>query len=498
MQTASEMDKLIFQDENDELIAACAGMMTTLLGDDGGVKSAASEVFSRTKLAEFRPPPGKFMVHAVAMGAEEIYGPNKNGDAFSKRALEENYNTFVTNGHMFREHRNRDPKLRIGDIKAAAYHPNLHRIEIVMWGDMEKAAKEYAILKAGKQLDFSMSCKVPHDVCSCCEKRAKSTANYCDHLSNHMLQFLGEFQKYAYAQNPDPNFFDMSAVGNRADRIARYLQADLGMQKAASAGHIITSEEWAKLAGVSLPERPLAAKPMTPARQALLEKLAKAEAEFEQLLRSGEDPKDWFSQFRLKVACRAFGADHSITKSDLTPARDLRPGTFFRELAKRAALLTPDVLWAYLDDSEPEQLEKAARQSYTHLFRDLHAEVIKSGGCANLTDLCDPGSQVSADTDPEYSDGVDTLMAKADEQFGVKAEPVEARTMQAELRGVKAAAALPVDRFSELNAEQHMLRSLYGCYKAAAVETIQQLHPELDESSLFALAIGQNFQFAMS
>jgi hypothetical protein len=492
------MDKLICQDDNDELISACAGMMTTLLGDDGGVKSAASEVFSRTKLAEFRPPPGKFMVHAVAMGAEEIYGPNKNGDAFSKRALQENYNTFVTNGHMFREHRNRDPKKRIGDIKSAAYHPNLHRIEIVMWGDMEKAAKEYAILKSGKQLDFSMSCKVPHDICSCCEKKAKSTSNYCDHLSEHMLQFLDEFQKYAYAQNPDPNFFDMSAVGNRADRIARYLQADLGMQKAASAGLIITSEEWAKLAGVALPERSLAAKPMSEPRRALLEKLAKAEADFEQLLRSGENPKDWFSQFRLKVACRAFGPEHSVTKADLSPARELRPGTFFRELAKRAALLTPDVLWAYLDDSEPEQLDKAARQSYSRLFRDLHDEVTKSGGCANLTDLCDPGSQVSADTDPEYSDGVDTLMEKADEQFGVAAEPIEARTMKAELQSVKAAAALPAGGSAGLTAEQLMLRSLYGCYKAAAVETIQQLHPELDESSLFALAIGQNFQFAMS
>lgn len=499
------MDKLLFQDEMaDGVIETCAGMMTTLVGFGGRVKSAASEVFPRTKLAEYRPPDGKFMIHAVAMGAEEAYGPNKNGDAFSKQALMDKHHTFVSNGHMFREHRNRDPEKRIGEIKASAYHPHLHRVELVLWGDMEKAAKEYETLKAGKQLDFSMSCRVPYDVCSCCEKKAKSTADYCSDLADHMLQWMEEFQKYAYAQNPDPAFFDMSAVENRADRIARYLQADLGMRKAAAAGlsfgSNIPSAEWAKLAGVQLPVAGNV-KLMKQARRELLAKLARAEAELEQLLLSKQAcATDWLTHFKLHIACNAFKREHGFKQASLSDTRNLRPSTFFRELGQNAAILPPDVLWAWINDKDPEQLSRTTKSAYTRVFRDLHAEVERTGGCGNLTDVCDVGSAVTAETDPEHSHSTAHSISQLKAAFSLLPDAMQERAHV--ILGQSKSAAVPfntlVKSAHSLSEEDQMLKALYGCYKLAAVESIQELHPELDEAPLIALAIGQNFQFAMS
>lgn len=152
------MIKLIRPEANEELLQACSGQLSTFYFEGQRTKSAASDVFTRQKINEFAPPPGKFMIHLITMGAHEMYGPNRNGDGFSKSALEKHHQTFVTHGHFFREHRNRDPKLAIGEIKAAAYHPKLHRVELIMWGDMEKAAREYERAKAGKESSYSMSC----------------------------------------------------------------------------------------------------------------------------------------------------------------------------------------------------------------------------------------------------------------------------------------------------------------------------------------------------
>jgi hypothetical protein len=96
-------------------------------------------------------------------------------------------------------------------------------VELIVHGNKEKAAKEYEMAKAGKALSFSMSCRVPYDICNCCEKKASSPANYCDHLKHNMLQYMPEFKKYAFAINDKPKFFDISAVEKPADRIAHYL-----------------------------------------------------------------------------------------------------------------------------------------------------------------------------------------------------------------------------------------------------------------------------------
>ena len=485
--------KIIWQDANDELFSACAGIMTQYVGDDGGIKSAASEVFSRAKLAEYRPPSGKFMMHIVAMGSEEAYGPNRNGDGFSKAALQAYHPTFVSDGHMFREHRNRDPKLAIGEIKASAYNEPLERVELILWGDCEKAASEYAKLKSGEPLSGSMSCRVNYDECNCCGNRAKSAAYYCDHLRNHMLQYLPRFQKYAYAKNPHPRFFDYSTVERPADRIAHALQWHITDQltKAASASEMpVSGAEWASLMGVQLPLLPREFKPLTVDKLQLLEKLASMEAQAERWFRSGDTSNPDAAYFNL-VGLNAF---HPSEHLDMRKAGALQTGTYFRELAKRACLLSPLSLLSYVGDSAPSdmQLTDGMRAGLSTLFRDLRKQASCDGGLGAMADMCDPCSQLQADLDPEYDDSIDRLMRAADELFGVG--QVEPRTISITI--IKKASTQNIPEAKPTPEEQSTL-ALYGLYKLAALQAIPNLYRgKISSDELSVLSLAQNFIYA--
>lgn len=171
--------KCILQDNHESLLQSVGGNFATLISTDGGVKSAASAVIPRSVIEHFRPPMEKFATHIIAMGDEEHYGPNRNGDSWPGEGLAKNAYTFVSNGHLFREHNNSHPDKAIGEIKYAAYDPQLGRVELLVWGDKEKAAKEWELMKQGKAISGSMSARVPWDECSICAKRAKTPREYC-------------------------------------------------------------------------------------------------------------------------------------------------------------------------------------------------------------------------------------------------------------------------------------------------------------------------------
>lgn len=79
------------------------------------------------------------------------------------------------------------------------------------------------------------NCKVPYDVCSICGNKAKTRAQYCDHLRYHMNKIPPGYNKKAYALNLQPKFFDISFVLVGADRIAKVMKkiAHVPMEKTA-------------------------------------------------------------------------------------------------------------------------------------------------------------------------------------------------------------------------------------------------------------------------
>jgi len=180
--------------------------------------------------------PGEVPLHVLALGAYEIYGPNRNGDAFRKEACKKYHKTFVKLGHWFHNHKHNDPRKSYGIVKASIYNEPLGRIELIVFLNGTKqaakknkglvASRELELLESGKELPVSMACKVDYDECSGCGNRAKTRDEYCTEdrckyggLSKNLGKVFDDGHKLC-AFNPEPYFFDISLVPTPADRIA--------------------------------------------------------------------------------------------------------------------------------------------------------------------------------------------------------------------------------------------------------------------------------------
>jgi hypothetical protein len=175
---------------------------------------------------------------------------------------------------------NKDPELASGEIVAEAYNPDMRRGELLIkvqdkkWGpELEKAAN-------GEDIAFSMSCKVPYDICSVCGNKAANRREYCDHLKNEMTH-VKEGGHQVFAINDRPCFFDFSGVFRPADRIA------YGLQKVARYGEqpqeFIPSAMLAERLGVSAPTQVLMDSSPRPVQEKLaaMERLAAMEKQIE-------------------------------------------------------------------------------------------------------------------------------------------------------------------------------------------------------------------------
>ena len=153
--------KTHYQTDQEELLKACGGTMSTLLEVETGVKSAASDLIGRDLIEQHRPDDNHFLQHLIAMGDSETYGYNKNADGFSKQALTDHHKSFETSAHQFREHRNKCAKTQgIGTVKYAAFDGSkdgMSRVEMLVWTDKRKGEEEYELAKQGSELSYSMS-----------------------------------------------------------------------------------------------------------------------------------------------------------------------------------------------------------------------------------------------------------------------------------------------------------------------------------------------------
>jgi len=445
------------------LTADCGGHFTTLFENRRGIKNAASRVFSRKDLDEHAPDKDHFMVHRIIMGSEEAYDANNNGDGYPAKSLEKYHPTFVSNGHVFREHRNESPRLKIGDIKAARYSPSLQRVELIEHYNIKKAAQEFEKAKAGKEIHASQSTYVPYDVCNCCKKQAKNSSYYCDHLANHMLQYLPEFKKYAFASNPILNFFDSSAVENPADRTARYLEYRFpqGLSKAASAApRVITGAQWAEFEGVNLASR----LHLSPTESTWLQKLAAVETQGMQ----GVD------LFRDHVAAVAFSESASLSGDDMQRLRELTPSTFFHKLASASVLLPFDVFAGYMLDADLETVRasedvKAAAASLPSLFRKMAASAAAGDSVCTAGDMAlfNAGGRVAAEYDQAFNHEHQRVITATAKVASVALDALRDRVVRVDVAydmNVKQASQHVIDA-SPLTP----LAALYGVYKVAAL-----------------------------
>lgn len=210
-----------------------------------GVKVASALA---DQLDSLQPEKGCTLVHTLAVGSTERYGPNRNGDGFSRAHNKLAHVRFVSNGHVFKHHQNKDPSKASGAIKLSAYNDEMDRIELVLSLDDNKCADEIQNLSLGRDLPGSMGCKVAFDVCSICQHKAPSPQFYCEHTKKAMTRVLDDGRQ-VFVDNPDPFYFDWSLVGRPADRIA----FGTTIKTAVFDQHFVFSSELAKHAGLYVP-----------------------------------------------------------------------------------------------------------------------------------------------------------------------------------------------------------------------------------------------------
>ena len=117
--------------------------------------------------------PGESLIHLIALGDTERYGPNRNGDGFSEAVCREYHPTFVKHARWFRHHGNKDKSKGRGIVKASIYNEQMHRIELLVALNATKEAadhnggliadEEMEALSRGEDLQTSMACVLDAD-----------------------------------------------------------------------------------------------------------------------------------------------------------------------------------------------------------------------------------------------------------------------------------------------------------------------------------------------
>lgn len=318
--------------------------------DVGRVTKHASEALDYIK--NVSPEPGKTHLLLLAMGAEETYGPNRNGDGFSEypvpargkeatargerwwvapgQELTQTYRTFESNpARAFRHHQNKDPDKASGYVKRAFWNPRMHRVELLTVIDNEKDAEWVERVEQGEFPAVSMGCRIKYDVCSRCGNKAPSRAEYCKHaLAMNQVNADGT-KNFVY--NPDSDFFDISRVFRPADRIGYTLK------KVAESASI-------RLAADLGSQAETAGRKMAAARKlSEMSKVIRGEPIASSTLQQGE--KD------IAVRFRDF-AGHRLSDSPDIPSRVIQAAALEPGVGLRGVVTTADRAGVVLKDAE--------------------------------------------------------------------------------------------------------------------------------------------------
>jgi hypothetical protein len=164
--------------------------------------------------------PGHTYLLINAMGAGEFYGPNKNNDYFPEKVLRDYHKTFEALAYAYKHHVNKDPQRSYGKVVYSFYNDKMHRVELIVEINNEKAHDIIDRISKNDHVAVSMGCKVPYDECSECGNRAKTREEYCAHLKRGTAGIVQANGRRPYAINWQPKFFDISFVTIPADPTA--------------------------------------------------------------------------------------------------------------------------------------------------------------------------------------------------------------------------------------------------------------------------------------
>lgn len=456
--------KIHFPAEHEALVTS-TGRLLSVINTDTGVKSAASDAIPKSVVEEHRPDKDHFLLHVVAMGDGEHYGPNANGDFWPKSCNETYHDTFVKHAHYFREHDHDDVKKAMGHVVYSAYSEPMHRIELLIHGNKKKASDIYEAIKNGEHRSVSMSANVPHDRCSCCGNVAKTPAEYCVHAKYQMNQWVPEHKKFAYVINPIAKFFDISDVANPADRTAHSIEASF--EKAAHAKHhaVMNGYERAVQHGVPILDHDgeLIVGVKSASRRRIL-KVARAFEDYITAVREREtgvrsDPR---YQFLKYAGTASIKRERSINQEALHALRGYETEAVMRAMVKESRVLTfPEFLVWVTGDSVENITKSAAYKEAAARLPRLFTEMDK---IANIDEM-EKTFTVSSEGYMDATNGNSAKVAELLHGLGDDSNADENAVYQMSMRAIMDGADVPHDPSTVLKAND-----IFGYHKAASVK----------------------------
>jgi hypothetical protein len=429
------------------------------------VKRAGAEFAHKLENIKFAKD--EVPVHMIAIGATEDYGPNRNGDGFTRDCCRNYHQTFEKFARFYRDHANKNPAKSFGLVKASAYHEPMKRIELVVALNGSKEAadrnggliadKELEKLAKGDDIAVSMAYKIPFDKCSSCGNKAKTRAEYCDSVERgghckagglrHNMGRVLEDGHVLHADNPNPTFFDISHVFRPADRIA-YVSGQL---KAAAAG-CLSGSELAEQLGVTAPIN-FSGEPLLPRVQQQLEALTQLAAA-EKTATAGHS---W-----AQVALASSPAVQ--TPIDVNACYSVKISEVLRGLADAGVVLPVRDFLALTVKTADARLVSAVVNALPNIFSKLAND-------ADVVKLLENNAYYPA---PAASPSARVWAEKLAHTHSVLLTNVEKRAYLAVLRGVQS------DEFPSYKqasgAAETALAQHYALYKIAAYAAICEKH----------------------
>lgn len=424
---------------------------------------------------EVIPDKDHVAIHLVALGDEEHYGFNRNGDSFPKEACVNHHDTFVKHGKVYEHHRASDPKLNMGKVVKSAYVDPMGRIELIVHAHKDKASDHLHKMASKGEASFSMGCNVAYDVCSKCDtKRANSRdPKQCDHVK-YDLGKMAEDGSFIGTRNPEPKFFDISFVTKPADRIA------WSLSKSASAGdEFMDGIKAAEYAGLRAPADVVFASDQNALiKSAIAKKLLAASNDLRKIAECGPTT----NEEAFKWALRHASATAVFDDAKIAALREYNHNDTFSALAQKGIVLDPVSyvkLAMGIDLGVAADHMEAYKQACSNLFTDEQSTFeLCADGFHDVT----PGVGHSQELDKLASAGINLITGSTHNDLAIK-HSIECGDVQ----------LVPDVKTAANNSVADTLAASYGAYKLSALAAITSKQADvLDIVSNTSILTGQH------
>lgn len=442
--------------------------ISSTVGVGGEVVKSASELGKQASTIfgmdydALKPPKGMTGIHLVALGDSEAYPMNRNGDLFPKEACERYHDTFVKHGHVFEHHRNKDPRKSIGQIKASAYNPDMHRVELYIWADNEKAHDHLERLEKTGEVPFSMAATVPNDRCSVCGaiRERPGDKSECEHIK-WSLGKIAEDGTQIGTYNDHPRWFDISFVGRPADRLAWQLKVASAMPEELTVGN---SVKQAEIEGYVLPDSLAIDSDAARRKLDVMRKLAGAYAKCGSWA-SGETRPEGRDRYVFELRKLA-GA--RLDDATLASLREADPSDAFAALARAGVVMDAGSFFKYAFGPDYGLAEKYVPSVEKAAAAEIR-EAVESSACA---EFCNCGMFDAAGRPERVGAGVRAAVEKSAAARGFGTDDAVTAVLEAVASGTAPSFGGCVKTAAEAGLDADVVRKLarrYAMYKVAAL-----------------------------